>query len=220
MDFDQNWLADKLMILIPLILSLSVHECAHAWAAWKLGDDTARLLGRMTINPLVHIDPLGTVILPLLGVPFGWAKPVPVNPLRFTHRVSMRTGMMLTAIAGPLSNLAIALGCTLLVVVAIRINPAAVRPAAPLGHLLRLLICMNVMLAVFNMLPIPPLDGSRVVDALMPHALRPAWEQICQIGPFALLAVLLLPRLAEVSILAGPVNFVMSLLGWLVETLT
>ena len=99
--------------LIPLILSLSVHEWAHAWAAWRLGDDTARLLGRMTLNPIAHVDPLGTLLLPMLGVPFGWAKPVPVNPLRFRN-VSMPIGMMLTAAAGPISNVVLALGAAAL----------------------------------------------------------------------------------------------------------
>src|SRR5271157_1843260 len=107
--FDEQTILARLTFLVPLILSLSVHEWAHAWAAWRLGDDTARLLGRMTLNPLAHIDPLGTVLLPLLGVPFGWAKPVPVNPLRF-RGVSMSIGMLLTAAAGPISNIVLAAG--------------------------------------------------------------------------------------------------------------
>src|SRR4051812_7061061 len=95
---------ERAMDLIPLVLSLTVHEFSHAWSAWLLGDDTAALQGRMTLNPIVHIDPVGTFLLPLLGIPFGWAKPVPVNPLRFTRRFSMSTGMMITAVAGPASN--------------------------------------------------------------------------------------------------------------------
>src|SRR5512143_3587864 len=108
MGFNETWLADQIIVLIPLWVSLSVHECAHAWAAWRLGDDTARLLGRMTLNPMAHVDPIGTLLLPLLGVPFGWAKPVPVQPHRFRRTVSMRTGMMITALAGPLSNVLLA----------------------------------------------------------------------------------------------------------------
>src|SRR5215831_21359818 len=96
------------MILIPLLLSLTVHEWAHAWSAYRLGDDTASMQGRLTLNPIAHIDPIGTLILPLLGVPFGWAKPVPVNPTRFRRGVNMSRGMMITAAAGPLSNVALA----------------------------------------------------------------------------------------------------------------
>src|SRR5689334_23219884 len=97
--------------LIPLILSLTVHEWAHAYSAFRLGDDTASRQGRLTLNPIPHIDPIGTILCPLLGIPFGWAKPVPVNPLRFNRGVSMRTGMMITAAAGPLSNLVLAVLC-------------------------------------------------------------------------------------------------------------
>ena len=95
--FNQQELILKVMGLIPSILSLTVHEWSHAWSAKMLGDDTAERQGRLTLNPLVHIDPIGTILLPLLGVPFGWAKPVPVNPLRFKRSVSMRTGMAIVA---------------------------------------------------------------------------------------------------------------------------
>jgi Zn-dependent protease len=219
MDFNQDWLTERLMIVIPLILSLSVHECAHAWAAFRLGDDTARLLGRMTINPLAHIDPIGTLVLPMLGVPFGWAKPVPVNPLRFTRRVSMRTGMMFTALAGPLSNLAIALIGTVLLALVLRFHPFALRTTEAVTHLLWTLTGMNVVLAVFNMLPIPPLDGSRVVDALLPRPLRPAWENLRQIGPLALAAVIVLPQLSGINLFAAPLQatewLLKQLLTWL-----
>src|SRR5215471_12296793 len=96
------------MYLVPLLLSLTVHEWAHAWSAYRLGDDTAAKLGRLTLNPIAHIDPIGTLILPLLGVPFGWAKPVPVVASRFRRGVNMTTGMMITAAAGPLSNVVLA----------------------------------------------------------------------------------------------------------------
>ena len=93
-------LQDRLLMLIPMILSLTVHEWAHALVAYLLGDDTAARLGRLTLNPAVHIDPIGTVLLPVLGIPFGWAKPVPTIPTNFTRRFAMRTGSMLVAIAG------------------------------------------------------------------------------------------------------------------------
>ena len=107
---DGNAMLERLIWFIPVLLSLTVHEWAHAWTAWKLGDDTAKHLGRLTLNPIAHMDPVGTFLLPLMGVPFGWAKPVPVNPLRFDQSVSIRGEMMLVAIAGPISNVCIAAG--------------------------------------------------------------------------------------------------------------
>jgi len=202
MGFDQEWLVRALTIWIPLVLSLSVHEWAHARAAWQLGDDTAAVMGRMTLNPFVHIDPVGTVLLPLLGVPFGWAKPVPINPLRFRRNVTMKKGMMLTAAAGPASNLVLAAGSILVLALLTRFRPDLVAPGSRAERLLDLLIFMNVVLAVFNMLPIPPLDGSRVADALMPRRLRPAWERFCQLGPLALAAVIILPLLMGVHLFA------------------
>jgi Zn-dependent protease len=204
MPFDENWLVERLVLLVSLWLSLSVHEWAHAWSAWKLGDDTAEKLGRMTLNPLAHIDPIGTVLLPLLGVPFGWAKPVPVQPHRFTRRVTMRTGMMLTAIAGPVSNLVLAAICIVLLAVLIRFRPGTIEMQQALFTLLKTMTFLNVILATFNAIPIPPLDGSRVADALMPEAMRPGWENFCRLGPIALVAVIVLPMATGVSLFEWP----------------
>src|SRR5574340_802071 len=122
-----------LMMLIPLVLSLSVHEFAHAWSAWKLGDDTADRMGRLTLNPLAHVDPVGTLLLPLLGIPFGWAKPVPVQPHRFRPTVNMTTGMMLVAVAGPLANLGLAVLCVLVEALLLRLRSPAIAPGQSLG---------------------------------------------------------------------------------------
>jgi Zn-dependent protease len=212
MQFDQNWLINTLLMLIPLWLSLSFHECAHAWMAWRLGDDTAARLGRLTLNPLAHIDPVGTLLLPLLGIPFGWAKPVPVQPQRFRPGVSMRTGMMLVAIAGPIANLILATICIVCFATLARFYPAAIalgretERGAGVGRLLEMMIFLNVLLAAFNALPIPPLDGSRVADALMPRAFRPAWEGLYRLGPMALLAVIVLPRLVGVNLFYWPMH--------------
>jgi len=155
-----NWLITGLTYLIPLVLSLTVHEFAHAWSAYRLGDDTAARMGRLTLNPLAHIDPIGTILLPLLRVPFGWAKPVPVNPARFRRDVSMSTGMMITAAAGPASNIVLAVVCTVAFALLSRLAPGALEAGGggPAALLMRL-IQMNVALGIFNLIPLPPLDG-------------------------------------------------------------
>lgn len=195
----ESWLFDALMRLIPLVLSLTVHEWAHAYSAYRLGDDTAQRQGRLTLDPMAHVDPIGTLLLPLF-IPFGWARPVPVNPTRFTRKVQMRVGMMITAAAGPLSNVLLAFLCVLLIGLLGRFgvnNPA-------LGRLLESGFHINVLLAIFNMLPIPPLDGSRVADGLMPQKLRPAWERFALYGPAALLALLFLDYQFGVGFLRWP----------------
>lgn len=184
-------LAERLLFLVPLILSLSVHEWAHARTAYALGDDTASLLGRCTLDPLAHIDLMGTIVLPLLGVPFGWAKPVPVNPLRFDRRYSMTGGMMLTALAGPLSNVALAALSALLFAVAVRSSPFGEDLSGPIQVGLLFMVQVNVALAIFNLIPVPPLDGSRVANHFMPLSLRPLWIRIQMAGPLALLVLLL-----------------------------
>jgi Zn-dependent protease len=199
---DQTSLLRHVVLLIPLVLSLSVHEWAHAYSAFRLGDDTAQRLGRLTLNPLAHIDPIGTILLPMIGVPFGWARPVPVNPARFNRKHSMRAGMMITASAGPVSNLVLALLCVVAIGVMLRFS---LRNEA-LERLLGISFELNIGLAVFNMLPIPPLDGSRVADGLMPLRLRPAWERFTQFGPLALLAVILMPRTLGVDLLGWPLT--------------
>jgi Zn-dependent protease len=187
MDSELTWRA---MSLIPLVLSLTVHEFAHAWSAYLLGDDTAARQGRLTLNPIVHMDPLGTFLLPLLGIPFGWAKPVPVDPARFTRKVSMGTGMMVTAAAGPFSNAVLAVLCAVGYGLLYRLAPATLGAQPGLASLLLISMQMNIGLAIFNMLPIPPLDGSRVVEGLIPYGLRPAWARLAAAGPLLLLVAL------------------------------
>ena len=206
MNIDQNWLLGKMMYLVPLLLSLSIHEWAHAWAASRLGDDTAKQMGRLTLNPLAHIDPIGTVLLPLMGVPFGWAKPVPINPLRFRRDVDMSKGVMLTAIAGPVSNLCLALACALLIFVFSGILSLHHPQAFGLYMLLEIMVLMNVILAVFNAIPVPPLDGSRVVDYFVPYQYRDTWERFCRMGPLALMAIIIVPQMMGFSLMAWPVR--------------
>lgn len=204
--FTPQHLFEALITLIPLILSLSVHEWAHAWSAFKLGDDTAERMGRLTLNPLSHIDPIGTILLPLLGVPFGWAKPVPVNPTRFRRSVNMTTGMMVTAAAGPLANVALAIGCTLILGLSIRFAAGLLLSQPAIELLLETSITLNLVLAIFNLLPIPPLDGSRVADGLMPRKFRPAWESFARQGPIVLLLVIFAPSFLGFSIIDWPLR--------------
>lgn len=165
-----------LLAVVGMILSGTVHEWAHAFTAKRLGDDTAERQGRLTLNPTAHIDPIGTILFPALGaamggVLFGWARPVPYNPARFGRGVTMRRGTMLVAVAGPLSNLALAVVCALLLraVVVAGGHPTLENPdtLAALALLLQFGVRINVVLFVFNLLPIPPLDGSKVMAALL-----------------------------------------------------
>jgi Zn-dependent protease len=212
---------DRAVGFIPVLLSLTVHEWAHAWTAWRLGDDTAKMLGRVSLNPVDHIDPVGTLLLPLLGVPFGWAKPVPINPVRFRAGVNMPLGVLLTAAAGPISNLLLAvLGCAALAVVTTFASPELPhgldsRAYAVVYQFVQSLVLINILLACFNLLPIPPLDGSRIVDAVMPPALRPAWSRFSSLGPILLLAVILLPSLLGIGILYWPQRWSKELLTWI-----
>ena len=207
MDLGQ-FVLEAVMRIIPLVLSLTVHEFAHAWSAWKLGDDTAAAQGRLTLDPMAHIDPIGSLLLPAMGVPFGWAKPVPVNPARFRRDVHMSTGMMLTALAGPLSNVLLAIASTVSYGLTLRLAPGLLDSNRGLEIFLQFMVAGNVGLAIFNMLPIPPLDGSRVVENFLPYRMRGAWEQIVQFSPFLLIAVIFFGR----ELISTPVNYLWTLL--------
>jgi Zn-dependent protease len=183
------------MLLIPLLLSLGVHEWAHAMTAFLCGDTTAEEQGRLTLNPLAHIDPVGTLLLPLLGVPFGWAKPVPIEPTRFRDDVPMSRGVLLTAAAGPASNAVLAGVCALTAVFIGRFAPELPLRHPPVALFVAQGLVLNVSLAVFNLLPIPPLDGGRIVDALVPFEWRGAWARVSGYGTAILIALFLFPSL-------------------------
>lgn len=183
-DFDAQNLALGLTNYLVLLFSLSFHESAHAWMALKLGDDTAASLGRITLNPIPHIDPFGTVLMPLLqifgGFPvIGWAKPTPYNPGRFRREVTLRRGHMSVAGAGPLSNLLLALVFSLMFAVILRVDlPDGMQTG--LFNLMRVGIGLNVALALFNLLPVPPLDGSHILSWALPRSLGEKFDHVAE----------------------------------------
>jgi Zn-dependent protease len=208
-------LALRALYIIPTLLSLTVHEWAHAWSAYRLGDDTAAREGRLTLNPLAHIDPLGTLLLPLLGVPFGWAKPVPVNPVRFSRKWTMAGGMAITAAAGPISNLVLAILCAVGLGIGLRVAPEQFARNHGAWFLLLYGVQLNVGLAVFNLLPLPPLDGSRIVTRFIPTHWRDGWESFSRFGPFVLFAIIASGGL----FLSGPIGVVSGALFRLIQSI-
>ncbi|MGE5405699.1 MAG: site-2 protease family protein, partial [Candidatus Saccharibacteria bacterium] len=151
--------------LPAIIVGLAFHEYAHAWAAYRLGDDTAARLGRLTLNPLPHLDPIGFLLLMLGG--FGWAKPVPINPVRFNRKFTLRQGTALVSLAGPAMNLLIAV----VAAVGIRMILKSNNPVSFNGLLTILtpFVGINLGLMVFNLLPIPPLDGSKILASVLSY---------------------------------------------------
>jgi len=168
-----------LIWVIPVLLAITLHEAAHGWTASKFGDHTARMMGRVTLNPVKHIDPVGTIIVPLAllimstGFIFGWAKPVPIN---FNALRSPKSGMIWVALAGPGANLIMAIGWLFVAILSFNNNIPIMLKMAGAG------IFINILLAVFNLLPIPPLDGSRVISALLPNPLAYKYNQLERFG--------------------------------------
>jgi Zn-dependent protease len=198
--------------LVVLLFSLTIHEMSHAWTADRLGDPTARLLGRVSLNPLVHTDPIGTILFPLIamvsGAPLiGWAKPVPVNMRRLRHP---RRDYVLVAAAGPASNLVLALAASVASLL-LPVTPQTIgepNVTVPLATLLGQLLRLNVLLAVFNMVPIPPLDGGNVLAGLLPRPLAASFNQLRPYG-FILLYALILTGGFE-HIVVPPYRFIVS----------
>jgi Zn-dependent protease len=207
--------AGAVLNLIVLLLSLTFHEFSHAFWAWRLGDDTAARMGRLTLNPIPHIDPIGTLVLPLMGAPFGWAKPVPVDASRFRRGITMAKGDIIVSVAGPLSNLLLGVVTAVVLGLLFRFAPEAVQRGGGVLEFLQRLMIVNAGLAVFNLLPIPPLDGGHVAENLMPYRWRPAWDQFARIAPFLLLGIVFFGR----GFISGPVFFVYGLLAQLTLSL-
>jgi Zn-dependent protease len=219
---------ETLYVLPVLLFSVVVHEVAHGWTALRLGDPTARDLGRLTLNPIPHIDLIGSIAIPLLSlittgqIFIAWAKPVPVNPLYFQDR---RRGDLLVSAAGPFSNLVIAAVCAVCYVLSIRlIGPMenlsegfAVEAATFVIRMFAAGITLNIVLAVFNMIPVPPLDGSHVLGAFLPER---AAAQYRQIGFFGIIVVIMLMRVPMFSALIfGIVRTIQAPYEWLIRIL-
>jgi len=207
--------------MVVLLLAISAHEAAHAWMSYKFGDDTARLLGRITLNPVAHTDPIGTLLIPIVGFVFGamgggrlpligWGKPTPVNPLRWRQK---DLANVMVSVAGILANLLIAIiAFTILKVLIVTglIDSMSDSLVEPVLLFLQFLLTMNVSLAVFNLLPFPPLDGSKILDTFLPASMQPVMAVLEQYG---FLILIILMYMGFFSAIISPIlGFVYSLL--------
>lgn len=199
---------------VPILLAITFHEVAHGYVAYRLGDPTAKSMGRLTLNPLAHIDPVGTVLLPVIMLVishgqfmFGYAKPVPINPRYFKNPPQ---GMALSAAAGPLCNIALAVACLLAIKFILLPAEAFVSPetSAAVLHPIRLMlisgITMNIVLASFNLIPIPPLDGGRIAVGLLPHSIGSA---LSKLEPFGMIIVMLLIMTGASRVFMAPLIY-------------
>ena len=199
-----------LLLAPPILLAITFHEYAHGWTAMKFGDPTAKMMGRLTLNPLVHLDPIGTLMLFL--VHFGWAKPVPVDPRYFSDP---KRQMLWVALAGPVANMILAFFSGILIIGFASSNFMFTSNTAIIGNMLVYSLQINLALAVFNMLPIPPLDGSKILRGLLPYEYEHIAVQMEQYGPWVLMSIILFGMMTGVSlfwIFIGPfVGFFSSL---------
>jgi len=211
---------------VPVLVAIVFHEVAHGYVANYLGDPTAARMGRLTLNPIAHIDPFGTVLLPLLLIVvnspfvFGYAKPVPVN---FHNLKRPKRDMIWVALAGPLTNLALAFASAMILKLFLAYDepPASELGSslwfailAPLAHMAKVGVAMNVVLAVFNLIPIPPLDGGRVLVGLLPE---PSSSTIARVEPFGFLIVIVLLMTDLLDRVMGPaIRFLLGVFNWLV----
>lgn len=201
--------------MVVLLLAISAHEAAHAWMSYRFGDDTAYLLGRITLNPVAHTDPIGTLLIPIVGfiVAFGggnffligWGKPTPVNPLRWRQK---DLANVMVSIAGILANLLIAT-IAFIIIKVLRVNGMWAGMTDGIGEagrlLLELMLSMNISLAVFNLLPFPPLDGSKVLETFLPESMQPVLATLEQYG---YLILMLLMYLGVFSAIIYPILYV------------
>ena len=203
--------------IIAILIAVAVHEWAHGYAAWKLGDPTAKYDGRLTLNPLAHLDPVGTVLFVLVG--FGWGKPVPVDP-RYFKRPTRDSAIV--AFAGPLSNIVLAFGAFFLAMAlgmkaeVLAVTGALIAPNNQpviitfIAELLGDLIQINLILMAFNLLPIAPLDGSKIIKIFLPVGYDYQYEQFLQRGPWILLILIVAGRAFGLPILSMWISIIIS----------
>jgi Zn-dependent protease len=195
-NFGMDQLRSAILYLIAFILCIAAHEFGHAWVANRLGDPTPRLQGRLTLAPQHHIDPIGTILMPLLmaftAAPLlAWGRPVQINPVAFSRRFSMSTGRMLVAIAGPGMNFIMALVVSVVIVVAGRLGA----PDSLLGAIFHYLVQLNISLMIFNLIPIPPLDGGSVLAWVLPRSMHGLVDFLARYGGIILMLLVLSPSL-------------------------
>jgi len=189
---------------LPVMFAVVLHEVAHGWMADRLGDNTARFMGRLTLNPIKHIDPIGTILIPIMllvaGSPFlfGYAKPVPVD---FRKLRNPRRDMVWVAAAGPATNLLLALASTLLLAVAVQMPEGMIWMAQPLALMCQASIIINLVLCIFNLIPLPPLDGGRVAVGLLPG---PMAYQLARIEPYGFMIIVVLLIFGILQEVIGP----------------
>lgn len=199
---------EGVVLLLALILSIAVHEFGHAIAADKLGDRTPRSQGRVTLNPLAHADPIGTLLFPLIGffsfgMIFGWGKPVMINPGAFSRRFRVKTAHMMVAAAGPAMNVVLAIVVTILFTIALA---AGLDPSTELAGGIVQIIYLNWLLMMFNLIPCPPLDGGAVLAGILPDDKQHIIDFLNQWGFAILLGLLLIP---------GPLRILLKPASWL-----
>lgn len=197
--------------ILPLLFGITLHEVAHGWAAKRLGDKTALMMGRLTLNPLKHIDPIGTILVPGLmmlagGVIFGWAKPVPVT---WQNLGNPKRDMALVALAGPMANLGMAFIWALIARLGILLSAVTPWASVPMILMGKVGIVLNLVLMVLNLLPLPPLDGGRIMTSLLPGPLSYRFSRIEPYGFFILIALLMTGVLW--TLLGPPVSVLESL---------
>lgn len=201
---------------LPVLFAITVHEVAHGWAALRLGDPTAKMMGRLTLNPIKHIDPIGTIAVPLIlmmlgGFLFGWAKPVPVT---WENLKKPKRDMALVAIAGPMANLLMALFWAMIMKIGYMIGASSEWLAFPMVAMGQAGIFINIILMVLNLIPLPPLDGGRVATGLLPGPIAWQFSRIEPYGFFILLGLLATGLLGK--LLWPPVESVVGMLYRLV----
>jgi Zn-dependent protease len=206
MDFSAEQIRLIFQALIVLVLSICVHEYGHAIVADKLGDGTPRSQGRTTLNPIAHADPIGTLAFPLIAllytggqsIGFGWGRPVMVNPLNFTRKWKQRTSHMLVAAAGPAMN--ILFGFLISFIHLALVKTGTIDLGGALSEGLAYAVGLNFVLAFFNLIPAPPLDGGAVLEGLLPDRMVPGFKKFSVYGPFVLMAVIFIPQLQKLFV--------------------